>query len=293
MVKKECLSCGKEFQVRNYRGQKGKYCCRECVNFGKSLYKKCLFCFKEFRVRKSLEQRTKFCSKKCREDYQKSRRGIVICEQCNKEFEIIFSKKDKARFCSYECKKKFNDSDTEKVCEICKKKFIKKKWQFNKSKKFYCSKKCYNKRCPKVFVKCSGCNKDMVIYPSRKKYYKNFYCSNECRLKYGLIGKLTENNNYNLQYQKFIRSIRHTEKYYKWKKNCLERDKYVCKMCGSIKKITVHHMGKSMYNFVMEHGFDKNNIYNDPVFFDINNGETLCRRCHFLKHIKKGGNDAN
>ena len=67
---------------------------------------------------------------------------------------------------------------------------------------------------------------------------------------------------------------------------CLERDNHRCCKCFSDKDITVHHKNKTMYDFVKRHGFDRNKITKDKDFYNDENGESLCRRCHFESHKK-------
>lgn len=57
----------------------------------------------------------------------------------------------------------------------------------------------------------------------------------------------------------------------RWKKKCLKRDKYQCRVCGSKKHLCVHHIS---YWSV------------DPVNrINIDNGITLCSKCHTKQHV--------
>ncbi len=49
-----------------------------------------------------------------------------------------------------------------------------------------------------------------------------------------------------------------------WKEYCLERDKY-CQYCGSKDNLQVHHIVSRK---------------NNSVKYDVENGITLCKRCH-------------
>lgn len=63
---------------------------------------------------------------------------------------------------------------------------------------------------------------------------------------------------------------RNDELVVRWKKKCLKRDKYQCRICGSKKHLCVHHIS---YWSV------------DPVNrINIDNGITLCSKCHAKKH---------
>ena len=174
--------------------------------------------------------------------------------------------------------------------------FTRKNWElkeFGKTKSNrYCGRECFERRSPPIPVKCAGCGKGFSIYSSRAKYYIEYYCDNDCRLKYGVVGRLTGGKIERNRYQKFIRSLRHTRLYYAWRKRCLERDDYKCRGCRSDEKITVHHK-KSVLDFVRKYGFDKESIEKDRSFFDIRNGQTLCRRCHFKEHKNNAKSDIN
>lgn len=61
-------------------------------------------------------------------------------------------------------------------------------------------------------------------------------------------------------------SDRNTLDYKNWVLNCLERDSYCCQRCGSNKNLQVHH--------VLNYSSHK------KLRTDVNNGITLCERCH-------------
>ncbi len=62
---------------------------------------------------------------------------------------------------------------------------------------------------------------------------------------------------------------RNTREYRLWRVHIIRRDK-VCKICGSSQKREAHHLNHSTY-FPDER-------------FDVNNGVTLCRKCHTHLH---------
>ena len=63
---------------------------------------------------------------------------------------------------------------------------------------------------------------------------------------------------------------RRSSKYKDWKKQVLIRDNYTCKGCGSKENLVVHHIEKFSQN--------------KQLRFDINNGITLCQKCHREVH---------
>lgn len=73
---KACVRCGKERQVSPsaLKRGKGKYCSRECAEFGKTKERECGICHTKFtiHVNRDKDNRGKYCSMPC---YRKSRKG--------------------------------------------------------------------------------------------------------------------------------------------------------------------------------------------------------------------------
>lgn len=69
-----------------------------------------------------------------------------------------------------------------------------------------------------------------------------------------------------------------TVKAFGWGFACLERDKYKCVKCGSVKNIVVHHIDGSRRLGVK-------NMNNE-----LSNLQTLCRKCHAVAHNQSGKN---
>ncbi len=67
---------------------------------------------------------------------------------------------------------------------------------------------------------------------------------------------------------------RNTREYRVWRVSVVRRDK-VCKCCGSIRNRHAHHVEHATYNI------DKR--------FDVDNGVTLCSKCHSVLHNKLAG----
>ncbi len=236
----------------------------------------CKICGDVFGVPFCEKDRAKYCSKKCRND----RRVWLKCQTCPKKFDVVLSRKNTARFCSVECRN--NETAHLLRCQYCGYQFMRTDWEYRSYKSSYCSKECY-KLGIKIVVPCNGCKKDVSIYRSQQKYYNKHYCSNECRIKFGPIGKLTANNIVDSNYYRFVRKVRHCSKYYEWRNKIRDRDHH-CVVCSSEDNLTVHHKNISMYDFVRKYGFDIKAIYADSVFFDVKNGQLLCRSCHAKKH---------
>src|SRR3990172_9699679 len=80
--------------------------------------------------------------------------------------------------------------------------------------------------------------------------------------------------------------IKQLEEYFSWRKECLQRDSYICQDCNSIKRLEVHHHKKSfallMKEFLQEYNQfspieDKETLIrlaiNWKPFWDIDNGK--------------------
>jgi hypothetical protein len=67
--------------------------------------------------------------------------------------------------------------------------------------------------------------------------------------------------------------IRRSEKYQQWRKDVFIRDHFTCKECGHRFIGIVAHHKKSFANY-------------KKIRFDIDNGVTLCRKCHARYHGK-------
>lgn len=57
-----------------------------------------------------------------------------------------------------------------------------------------------------------------------------------------------------------------TPEYRKWRTDVYRRDRYKCLKCGSKRKLQAHHIMRWADHPLLR--------------FDLNNGITLCRRCH-------------
>jgi transposase len=98
--------------------------------------------------------------------------------------------------------------------------------------------------------------------------------------------------------------IRNCEKAEFWKRACLERDEYKCKISGVNKNLQVHHypltFSEIFTNFLREHPDlnpinDSNKLFelsqNYEPFWDINNGITISEEMHKKLHTQKGVSD--
>ncbi len=276
-VEIKCKICGKIISFDQSRiKRKQKYlpqdiCSRKC--YYESLAKTCKQCgiaIKPWRT---------YCSRQCQ--FPKRTKE---CLYCGKKINTTLHR-PRQKYCCLACKKKhmYGAKQITLTCTRCGKSFIRKKWQIKETaQQSYCSRKCFFSRSPKITYTCE-CGKSFLPYSSRRKYYHILYCSNQCREKYAGLGIEEHGFRPNKEYEIFTRKLRHSANYLQWKKACLERDQFRCTYCGSATRLIVHHK-VTILNFIQKYGLHQIAIEQDPLFFDIDNGITQCRKCHVMSH---------
>lgn len=179
------------------------------------------------------------------------------------------------KFCSIKCKHLWGRP--ERICPICGKKF--RSWRHQKHK--YCSKLCGNRSRPnrgrKIELTCKRCGKKFIPTRRGKQGRNSRFCSLICRGKYwrkdkhwNWKGGITPKN----------RRGRHTKQYKEWRLSVYHRDYFTCQDCKkhcNQKNIVAHHLK----------GWNKY----PKLRYELNNGITLCRHCHKIRHKKHYGMD--
>jgi len=82
--------------------------------------------------------------------------------------------------------------------------------------------------------------------------------------------------------------IRQTAEYKEWRDKVYQRDKFTCQKCFQVgKTIHAHHIYQQ-HEIIQDYLLINRNDYKllTPLF-DVNNGLTLCRKCHYLEHSIK------
>lgn len=184
------------------------------------------------------------------------------CTQCGNRFEPrIGTQSHCSMACAY---KTISDKRRNRVictCQKCGKNFETKAYAKDTAK--YCSKACWSTRRIPNLKTCPRCNNEFDTPDKRK-----IYCSQECR-KNDMVGE-------NAAAYKHGQSNRDRDKHSLalrlWRISVFSRDGYQCVTCGTKGKIHAHHI-KSWADFP-EHRFD------------VDNGATLCEKCHGLIHGK-------
>ena len=76
--------------------------------------------------------------------------------------------------------------------------------------------------------------------------------------------------------------IRHCAKYKEWRISIMIRDNYTCKICGKRGGwLEVDHFPITFAQIFHKHHFKcLNDAINCVELWNLNNGRTLCRKCH-------------
>lgn len=116
-MKKNCLTCNKEFEVK---AANQRFCCKECQKT-----RICKKCKQKFVA----ETHTQIRCRKCKGE------RTNICVECKMEYE---TKSVNSKFCCNECKEKHNE--IELICIVCGKKY--KVYKNSRKKSKFCSNSC-------------------------------------------------------------------------------------------------------------------------------------------------------
>lgn len=218
--------------------------------------KYCLYCGKVIPKRKNESMNSynkrKFCSSYCQHKFRSKENSVIVkCDCCGKEFKIKKSREKKHNFCSLDCFHRFKHlKGTELVkCDWCGKEIRKTKSQIQKTRHNFCSLECLGKWQSKFLIGESS---------------------------YGWKGGLSNINGL----------IRASKKMTEWRVRVFKRDNYTCQKCGDKKggNLEAHHI-KPLSQIIKDN--DIKTMYdalNCKELWDVNNGITLCKKCHHKIH---------
>ena len=177
-----------------------------------------------------------------------------------------------------------------KICVICGKPYYVRGEKRRLNSKC-CSSKCqgeYRRQHPDIFKNpcppkpenikvCATCGKVVKIRGIKRQQHGNFFCSMECMGIWQSKNRRGENHPNYTGYTDSVGLLRHTEEYNLWRKQVYERDFWTCKDCGKkVKSIIAHHI-KCFRDY-------------PELRFVVENGVTLCRSCHKIRHDEIGYN---
>lgn len=235
-----------------------------------------------YKKRKDYERQCKQCKKILAQNRHQN-----ICDFCGKVFNTA---RKNQKFCSSDCYSKSRITQVVCSCDFCGKTFSIKKSRFEKNPRHFCSKECSYKfqsvylsgeKSPlykKVEVKCDNCQKEIIISNYKYETTTHHFCSYKCMGEWR-EGRFTgeKSSRWNPNLTKEDRENRRNIKgYSNFILQVYERDKYTCQCCGDNKggNLNAHHLNG--YNWDKEHRTD------------VDNGITLCEKCHKKFHSLYG-----
>lgn len=191
------------------------------------------------------------------EDCQSSGRPKKYCSEiCRGRKRHHIKLNEKEKFGLFKCKQCGKDFKSDKVKRLCSEECSKSYYSYIRKEKI---KNGEIKQVRKTYKKvCKLCKKDFET-----KTKQTIFCSLKCSAQNRprkIIDIYIGQNHFNDFYLK------------KWRKQVFERDKYTCRCCG-------HYKGKTLRAHHIE-GWN-NNI---NLRYVINNGITLCNKCHIEFH---------
>lgn len=150
----------------------------------------------------------------------------------------------------------------DKKCTVCNKEYYISGYRAEKSK--FCSKACWEQR--RVLNKCEYCGNDIKSYHGKK------YCSRKCSHS-AMVGSKapTWKDGKSLERDR----ARFGTELKEWRKAVFKRDNYTCQHCNEKKYLHAHH--------IIEWAVDESKR------FDVDNGLTLCVKCHSKVHGRNIG----
>lgn len=86
----------------------------------------------------------------------------------------------------------------------------------------------------------------------------------------------------------FHKSIRELYKYRQWRSNVFKRDNFKCVLCGKTGYVEADHHPVRFIKIIQKYSIKTlEQAINCKELWDINNGRTLCRKCHLANFSRK------
>jgi len=188
-------------------------------------------------------------------------------------------------------------------CSICGKPLYRRPREFKEGVEF-CCKGCrselYKKRPPSGNLELGrekgtnhleGISKSEESNIKRAKSNKEFWTNNSDKaIQRGEKTRGDKHYNWKGGISSLNKSIRTMTENRKWMDAVKERDK-LCLKCGSVENLESHHK-KSIQEIIEEFNIrNRQDARECSILWDINNGGTLCQKCHYEIHGRKYDND--
>ncbi|NCC70883.1 HNH endonuclease [bacterium] len=205
-----------------------------------------------------------------------------VCLNCgeiiDKKPKESWKQYEKKKFCCYSCANKFKTKNGTKLikCLNCGKEVLRTYSQIKHGGK-YCSQKCHYEYTKKNGL-MSGKNNPMYGIKMTPEEIEKMIKAVTGVPKPNLRGQKSKfwKGGVSKRNHRERNKIMATLEYRNFRRLVLERDNYTCQECGNTKKLEIHHI-KSFQKY-------------PKLRFNINNGITLCNKCHrktdsYSRHI--------
>lgn len=133
-------------------------------------------------------------------------------------------------------------------------------------------------RTPIYLCECIHCGKKFKITQSCLRIKKSCVCRNKGELCSRWKGGITP----------LWFALRNSQKYIDWRNNVFKRDTYTCQHCNKAGELNAHHIipfAKIIHDNNIK--FIEDGLICEPLW-DVNNGITLCKKCHKKLHKTEG-----
>lgn len=190
-------------------------------------------------------------------------------------------------------------------CLQCGKKFTVAKSRVKVGWGKYCCRKCQsihktsrfsgknnpNWKGGKIKKSCGVCGKDFFVIPSQRN--ARIFCSEKCQDKNHSINTRGANNsNWKGGISELSHAVRTSFQYLYWRQQVLIRDKFSCQKCGATgEKLNAHHI--KHFHVLLKEARAYMSLFKEleavmaySPMWNINNGITLCDKCHKTEHSK-------
>lgn len=247
------------------------------------------------------------------------------CQICGKDFYCMpyKIKKGGGKSCSRKCQAiwqsknrtgeknpRWRGGKIKRTCLECGKDFLAHGWEARHGYGKFCNRKCYEKWRSKneaginsptwkgglIKQMCQNidCKKEFKTTPSKIKSGWGRFCSRKCWGVWKSKNIVKEKSgNWKGGISPIYNNIRTCKKYLKWRQDCFIRDNFTCQKCGTKKSggFHAHHIKK--FSIILNDIKQKFPLLfiadiaeNYPDLWSLENGITLCKKCHNETHKK-------
>jgi len=276
-VQKQCIVCGVTFPVKPSHFDLRHCCSRSCQAIhlrsftgsknpnwrGGATKLTCLDCHNTYHVIPARAVISKYCSRLCQNRWQ-ARQMRKRPKRRTPIKAILLIRKDIHR--QYWSLRLFATR-----CRSCRR-------IINKTKT-YCV--CCKPYCGKLSWPCVICRGKIEAYPSQRNKKKT--CNPECRKAYARCRQLGTASHRFVDGSTPVKTrVRNSAAMQQWRQAVFDRDDFTCTACGDRGGVLhAHHIVPFAHIFKRNRLRTVKGAMSCTALWDVNNGTTLCKQCHF------------